>query len=99
MSNINELLVLFADNLCKQFGPRSGLTKCPTLNPNCLTDTLMVFLKELYKEVDFEKKAADDTMLITFANNFDKDQARQLQNIWPYLYLNCFNKKACKITQ
>ena len=35
-----------ADNFCKQFGPRSGLTK--------LFDTLMVFLKEFFKKVDFE---------------------------------------------
>ena len=30
-----NLLVLFADNLCKQFGPRSGVK--PGLDPNCLT--------------------------------------------------------------
>ena len=41
-----------ADNLCKQFGPRSGLTK--------LFDALMVFLKEIFKKVDFEK-SADNT--------------------------------------
>ena len=30
--------MLSADNLCKQFGPRSGPTKCqPDLDPNCLT--------------------------------------------------------------
>ena len=37
------LLVLSADNLCKQVGPRSSLTKQqPNVKPNCLT--LMVFL-------------------------------------------------------
>ena len=30
--------VLSADNLCKQFGPRSGPTNVgPDLDPNCLT--------------------------------------------------------------
>ena len=37
---------LNADNLCKQFGPRSG---------SKLFDTLVVFLKEFSKKVDFEK--------------------------------------------
>ena len=26
-----------ADNICKQFGPGSGLIKGPDLDPNCLT--------------------------------------------------------------
>ena len=30
----------------------------PELDPNCLT--LMVFLKEFFRYVDFEKKSADD---------------------------------------
>ena len=48
-----------ADNLCKQFGPRLGPTKAGhDLVPNCLT--LMVFLKDFFKNVDFEKKSADD---------------------------------------
>ena len=37
-----------ADDICKQFGPRSDLTK---LRP----DTLMLFLKEFFEKVDFEK--------------------------------------------
>ena len=49
------LIVSSAYNLCKQFGPRSGLTNVePDLDPNCF-DTLMVFLKEFLKKVDFEK--------------------------------------------
>ena len=42
------------DNLCKQFGPSSGLTFCW----DCLT--LMVFLKELFKEVVILKKKSTD---------------------------------------
>ena len=45
------LLVSTADNFSKQFGPRSGPTKCLTLDG---------FLKEIFKKVDFEQKSADD---------------------------------------
>ena len=40
------LPVLPADNICKQFGPRSDLK---------LFDTLMVFLKDFTENVNFEK--------------------------------------------
>ena len=41
-----------ADNLCKQFGPRSEQTDIgPVLDPNCLT----FWLKEFYEKGDFEK--------------------------------------------
>ena len=42
-----------ADNHCKQFEPRSGQNAGPDLDPNCLT--LMVFLKEFFEKVNFEK--------------------------------------------
>ena len=42
----------------KQFGPSSGQNVSPDLDPNWF-DTLMVFLKEYFKRVDFEKKSAD----------------------------------------
>ena len=38
------LLVSSADDLCTQFGPRSGLTKGPTRSGSKLLDTQMVFL-------------------------------------------------------
>ena len=53
-------LVFSADNLCKQFGPRSGPTEDqaqqnvgPYLDQNCLT--LMVFLTEFFRKVYCEK--------------------------------------------
>ena len=49
------LLVSSADKFCKQFGPRSGLTKSQALSGSKLFDTLMVLLKEFFKKVDFEK--------------------------------------------
>ena len=45
------LLVSTTDNLCKQFGPRPGLTKCWAWSVSLLFNTLMVFLKE-----NFQKK-------------------------------------------
>ena len=41
-----------ADRPCKQFGPRSGPTKCWACYGSKLFDTLIVFLKDLL----FEKK-------------------------------------------
>ena len=45
-----------ADNLCKQFGPRSGLIKCQALSGSKLLD----ILKELIEKLVLEKKSADD---------------------------------------
>ena len=45
------LPVSSADNVCKQFGPRSG---------SKLFDILIVFLKDFFQKVNFEKKTADD---------------------------------------
>ena len=54
------LLVLSADpavdNLCKQFRPRSGPTKCWACSGPKIFDTLMVCLKEVFEKVDFTKK-------------------------------------------
>ena len=44
-----------ADKFCKQFGPRSGPTKCRALSESNLFDSLMVFLKEFSQKIDFEK--------------------------------------------
>ena len=50
-----DLLVSSADNFCKQFGPRSGPTKCRAWSGSNLFDTQMVFKKEFFEKVDFEK--------------------------------------------
>ena len=48
------LFVSSADNFCKQFGPdQARQIVRPALDPNCLT--LMVFLKEFFDKVDFER--------------------------------------------
>ena len=45
------LLMSSADNLCKQFGPRPGPTKCRACSGSKLFDTLMVFLKDFFKKL------------------------------------------------
>ena len=53
------LLVLSSDNLCKHLDPDQARQNVgPNLDPNCLT--LMIFSKEYFAEVDFEKKPAED---------------------------------------
>ena len=47
---------LFAENLCNQFEPKSGPTKCRAWSRSKLFYTLKVFFKEFFKKVDFEKK-------------------------------------------
>ena len=44
------LLVTSADNFCKHFRLRSGLTKCQTWSGFNLFDTLMVFLKQFFEK-------------------------------------------------
>ena len=44
-----------ADNFCKQFGPRPGQIKHLARSGSKLFDTLIVFLKEFFEKVDFEK--------------------------------------------
>ena len=47
-------LLSSADNVCKQFEPRSGPTKSK------LFDTLMVFLKDCFEKVNFKTKSTVD---------------------------------------
>ena len=49
-----------ADNLGKQFGPKSGPTIRPACSGSKLFNILMVFFKNFFKKVNFEKKSADD---------------------------------------
>ena len=51
------LLVSSANNLCKQIGPRSGPTICRAWSGSNLFDLQMVFLKEFFKKIDFEKNS------------------------------------------
>ena len=55
------LLVSFADNLCKQLGPKSGLTFGWAWSGYKLFDTLMVYSwKNFTKKIWFWKDSADD---------------------------------------
>ena len=52
------ILVSSADNLLKQFRPRSAPTYRPTWSGSNLLDTLMVVLKEFFKKFILKKKSA-----------------------------------------
>ena len=52
--NGNLFLDSGADNLCKQFGPRSGPKKCGAWSGFNLFDTQIVLLK-VFEKNDFEK--------------------------------------------
>ena len=54
-------LVSSADNFCKQFGPRPGLTKCRAWSGSNLFDTQMVFLKQFWKKRWFWEKNQQTT--------------------------------------
>ena len=47
------------DQLCKQFGPRSGQTFCRAWSGSKPFDTLMVFPKELFVNINFGGKSTD----------------------------------------
>ena len=49
------LLVLYADNFCKQFGPRSGPTKRRASSGSNQFDTQMKFQKEILKKLILKK--------------------------------------------
>ena len=50
-----NVLLSSADNFCEQLDPDQDRQNVgPDLDPNCF-DTLMVFLKEYFEKVDFEK--------------------------------------------
>ena len=46
--------------ICKQFVPRSGPTECQARSGSKLFETLIVFLKEFFEKVKFEKRSAED---------------------------------------
>ena len=57
-------LLLSADNLCKQFVPRSVPTERWSWSGYRPFDTLIVFLNDALKKVNFENKSADDNKSI-----------------------------------
>ena len=60
--NLDEL-VTSSDNLCKQFVPRSGPTERRTRPGSKLFDTLKVFLKVIFENIDLKRKSANDKRL------------------------------------
>ena len=74
------LLLSSANNLCKQFGPRSG---------SILFDTLMVFMKEFFKKVDFEKnhKKTKKHEKLPSKQRVNRFKINNCPNIYMYEYI------------
>ena len=73
------LPVTSADNLGKQFGPRSGPTSRRAWSGSKLFDILMVFLKEFFQKNNFEKNQQT-------TKKHEKLPSRQWVNqVWLYL--------------
>ena len=66
-----HLLVLSADNFCKQFGSRSKLF-----------DTLVVFMKEFFEKVDFEKNKQTTKKKKKFPGGSRSSQSDCDINLW-----------------
>ena len=69
-----------ADNLCKQPGPRP---KHPSSSGSNLVDTQMVFMKEFFEKVDFEKNQ-QTTKKNEIFSRWQRDERvnRQLLPVW-----------------
>ena len=82
--------MLSADCLCKQFEPRSGLTKLGPWSGSKLFDTLTVFLKEFFEEKKrFWKKAAEGNYPVGKELNFISSSENQIKaNIEVYKQYN-----------
>ena len=80
------LLVSSAHILCKQIGRRSGPTKCRAWSGSNLFDTQMVFMKEFFEKVDFEKNqqtTKKHEKLITFTNVWTEIRPNEMSGlIW-----------------
>ena len=90
------LLVSCADTLCKQFRPRTGPTKCRAWAWSKLFDTLMVFLKEFFEKVNFEKNQQTtkfffylDLLLFIAAFVFITDGPKSSQTVVRQKKLSC----------
>ena len=60
-----------ADNLCKQFGPRSGPTKCQAWSGSKLFDILRVFLKDVFEKCNWWKNNSEKTNMQHFSAGKD----------------------------
>ena len=76
------LQVSSADNLCKQFGPWSGPTKCPAWSGSKLFDFLTIFLKEFLESLFWKK-------ISRRPKNHAKLSSRHRVIEWLYEYVIC----------
>ena len=72
----NSLPAMSADNLCKQFGPRPGLTKCQAWSGSKMFDTRMVFKKSSIQRV----KYGTEGIIKSIFENLKADQNTLFRN-------------------
>ena len=71
-----------ADNLCKQFGPRPGLTKCQTWSGSKLFDTQAAFLKGSLEKANYEKNPQNINRWHLQAYNLNEPYGKDAKVIW-----------------
>ena len=58
--SLTPCLAVRSTYICKQVVPRSGPTECQARSGSKLFETRIVFLKEFFEKVKFEKRSAED---------------------------------------
>ena len=71
--------MLSADNFCKQFGPSSGPTECQAFSGHKLFYTLLVFRKDFFEKVDFEKISRQQKSVQNFPDNYVIESMLQIE--------------------
>ena len=100
-------LLKISDNLCKQFGPRSGPTKRRSWSGSKLFDALMVFLKEIFEKDNYEKSADDNKSMKNYPAwyklinltliLFPAEEIYMLYSLVFQIYFSCMIQVAWKI--
>ena len=92
------LLASSADNLCKQFGPRSGPTKCrPDLDHRCLT--LLWFLKEIFDSKKISRRQKISMQTYPACKEFTYSAKYANIDLCIFFSPNCCWKYHCNTTE
>ena len=90
--------VELADNRCKKFGPRSGPTECRSWSGSKLFDTWIVYLKEFFENINFEKEGADDKSMKNYPACTELKLNNHVKCIKYETYAICTGFKFCTVS-
>ena len=76
----NSLPAMSADNLCKQFGPRPGPTKCQAWSGSKMFDTRMVLKKSSIQRVKYGTVIKSEGIIKSIFENLKADQNTLFHN-------------------